>query len=230
MELKRRLLRRPRPYPDESLAGYVIRLTEANYYESPSRIFQMSGVRQRVIYANIFNQQKDNLSRLSFLCDVPETVLWSMTFPVVNQNHHRSRQTIKVFGNVVSTKTLDYLWVKFCPICLQASPYYRLIWNLSVVTACPFHCCLLIDKCPACQLPIQWFSPSVVRCSCQFDWRNYQPLALLSEQVTLSKHIYQLCQIAGLPDFESEQISPNNPVSQLNSSSLVSLLEALGIY
>lgn len=111
MKLKRRLLRRPKPYPDESLAGYIIRLTEANYYEFPGRIFQMSGLRQRVIYANIFNQEKDDLSRLSFLCDVPETILWSMTFPVVTPHPHRSRQTIKVFGNVVSIKTLDYLWV-----------------------------------------------------------------------------------------------------------------------
>lgn len=202
-----------------------MRLAEANYYESPSRIFQLSGLRQRVIYVNIFNPEKDDLSRLSLICDVPESSLWSMTFPVVAPHHHRSRQTIKVFGNVVSIKALEYLWVKFCPICLQASPYYRRIWNLSMVTACPFHHCLLINKCPACQLPIQWFSPSVVRCSCQFDWRNSQPEALESEQVTKSRHIYQLCQIAGLPDSERELRSPGNPAFHVDLNSLVNLLE-----
>lgn len=229
MQLKRRLLRRPRPYPDESLAGYIIRLSEANYYESPQRIFQLSGLRQKVTYVNIFAPEKDDLSQLSLICDVPENILWSMTFPVVTPHPHRRRQTIKVFGNVVSLKTLEYLWVKLCPICLQASPYYRLIWNLSAVTVCPFHYCLLIERCPACQLPIEWFNSSVVRCSCQFDWRNHQPEAVLSEQLTKSRQIYQLCQIADLPDFHSELISLHHQSEpDLDWNSLVNLLEGSG--
>ena len=176
MKLKRRLLRRPRPYPDESLAGYIIRLAEANYYSSTNQIFQMSGLRQRIIYANVFHPKQDDLSQLSFLCDVPESVLWSMAFPVVNKSRHLHKQMVEVFGEVVLTKTLEYLWVKLCPVCLQAEPYYRRIWNLSVVTACSIHDCLLLNTCPACQLPIGWVRNSVVRCSCQEDWRNYQPL------------------------------------------------------
>lgn len=191
MELKRRLLRRPRPYHDESLAGYIIRLTEANYYSSTNRIFQMSKLRRRAIYANVFHPKQDDLSELSFLCDVPESVLWSMAFPVVNQNPHRRRQMVKVFGDVVSIQALEDLWVKLCPLCLQAEPYYRRLWNLLVVTTCPVHHCLLIHICPACQLPIDWFRNSIVKCSCQEDWRYEGPPNSSRDAGVLEHHCFE---------------------------------------
>ncbi len=39
------LLRTPPPYEDESLAGYIIRLNESNYYDSPNWILQLAGLR-----------------------------------------------------------------------------------------------------------------------------------------------------------------------------------------
>ncbi|MEJ6485772.1 hypothetical protein N0Y54_31565 [Nostoc punctiforme UO1] len=38
------LLRTPTPYEDESLAGYLIRLNESNYYSSPKWILQLAGL------------------------------------------------------------------------------------------------------------------------------------------------------------------------------------------
>ncbi|WP_408036859.1 TniQ family protein [Tolypothrix bouteillei] len=62
MSNTQKLLRRPRPYPDESLAGYIIRLTENNYYHHPKLIFQISGLKTRGVYANVFIPEQDNLS------------------------------------------------------------------------------------------------------------------------------------------------------------------------
>ena len=36
------LLRTPAPYEDESLAGYILRLADSNYYESPNWILQLA--------------------------------------------------------------------------------------------------------------------------------------------------------------------------------------------
>lgn len=38
------LLRTPTPYEDESLAGYLIRLSESNYYYSSNWILQLAGL------------------------------------------------------------------------------------------------------------------------------------------------------------------------------------------
>ena len=223
----KRLLRRPRPYPDESLAGYIIRLTEANYYPSPKWIFQMSGLRLRGIYANIFNHEKDDLSRLSNFCDVETDILWSMAFPAITSSYPTVVKQAKVFGNVVPTNALNRNQVQLCPICLQEKPYYRSIWELSVARVCPFHHCLLINRCPQCQLQIQWSRPSVVLCSCQFDWRSCQPLVVESEQMVLSSHIYKLCHLAGLRGDLNFSVSPDNPVGQLNLESLFNFLVSM---
>ena len=70
LSCNKKLLRRPRPYPMESLAGYIIRLTENNHYPSVNWIFQMSGLKKRGIYANVFSPKTDNLSQL---CLISET-------------------------------------------------------------------------------------------------------------------------------------------------------------
>ncbi|MGQ4646635.1 TniQ family protein [Lyngbya aestuarii] len=135
----RRLLRRPRPYPDESLGGYIIRLTETNYYSSPKWIFQMSGLRARGIYGNVFNREKDDLSRLSNISDVEADILWSMAFPANTLIYPKAVKQVKVFGNIVPTDALNRQQIQLCPICLQEKPYYRFFWELSVVSACPLH-------------------------------------------------------------------------------------------
>ena len=38
------LLRTPPPYEDESLAGYLIRLAQSNYYPSPNWILRLAGL------------------------------------------------------------------------------------------------------------------------------------------------------------------------------------------
>jgi hypothetical protein len=223
----RKLLRRPRPYPDESLAGYIIRLTQANYYSSPKWIFQISGLRARGIYANVFNREKDDLSRLSNISDVEAGILWSMAFPANTFSYPKVVKQVKVFDHVVPTDALNRQQIKLCPICLQEKLYYRFFWELSVVSACALHHCLLIDRCPQCQEPIHWSRPKIAICSCQFDWRSFQPQALESEHITLSSLIYKLCHLGGSPLENNLIVSSDNPVTQLNLGSLVNLLVSL---
>ncbi len=45
---------------------------------------------------------------------------------------------------------------QYCPQCLvtEKTPYFRLEWRLSFMTACPRHLTLLIDRCPKCAEPV----------------------------------------------------------------------------
>jgi TniQ len=221
----KKLLRRPRPYPTESLASYIIRLAENNYYPQVNWIFQMSGLKRRGVYANVFSPKTDDLSQLCLLSETEEDVLWSMAFPSVNQSHFRTLNTVEVFGNVIPLSALKKNSVKLCPICLDDSPYYHQVWNLSIVTACSIHQCLLIDRCPQCQQEILWSRASIVKCKCQLDWRLVQPKFVEVEQVNLSSHVYNLCQLAGR--VSSQSLSIAHPVSHLSLNHLVTLLESL---
>ena len=224
----KRFLRRPLPYPDESLAGYIIRLSESNYYPSPNFIFQLSGLNKRGIYANVFHPGIDDLSQLSKISGIEESLLWLMTFPTVVPNPIKYGSSLKVFESIVPHYTLTKRKAKLCQICLQSKAYCRKIWDLSVVSVCPFHSCLLIDKCPKCFQNITWLRPSITRCNCGIDWRDYQPDEILDPQnLVLSLHIYKLCKIRNIESENFPNLSLLNPLCQLNLASLMQILFSL---
>lgn len=227
MYIGKKLLRRPRPEKDESLAGYIIRLTESNYYPSPNWIFQMSSLNKRGIHTNVFYPYKDDLQKLSLLSEVEEEILWSMAWTSNQQKHNINTNTIKIFGFLVPIRTLSPQKVKLCAVCLSSAPYCRAVWDLSLISACPLHHCLLIHYCPQCSKEIKWSRAKVTICNCGFDWRNYKPEILSMERVLLSKHIYNLCCIPGHDLEKINYDKTTNPVLELNLQDFVHLLYSL---
>ena len=59
------LLRTPPPYEDESLGGYLIRLAQSNYYDSPNWILRLAGLPvKRRISLSAQSHQPSRLSQL----------------------------------------------------------------------------------------------------------------------------------------------------------------------
>lgn len=59
--------------------------------------------------------------------------------------------------------------LQYCPLCLRedAEPYFRCHWRLALSTCCLHHRCMLRDRCPKCDAPIQFH-----RCSLEKPlWR-----------------------------------------------------------
>lgn len=217
----KQLLRRPHPCPGESLAGYMMRLAESNYYRTPHWIFQMSGLKIRSIYANVFYPAEDDLFQLSQISDTDVDTLWSMAFTPAGQLKSR-RYDVQVLGNVIPRVYLLRNRVKLCPICLQEAAYHRLIWDLTIVNTCPVHQCWLIDKCPKCHQFIEWNRPKIAKCRCRFDWRES---SVTAPSLDLSTYVYQLCQIPGVTSLPN--LGTNRFYSQLSLNQLLILLSAL---
>ena len=78
------LMKIPKPYGDESLAGYVLRLTEANFYEKVSYIYLMADLWEIVIKrsknGNLLNPFNDNMKKLSELINCSIKDLADLTF------------------------------------------------------------------------------------------------------------------------------------------------------
>ena len=47
--------------------------------------------------------------------------------------------------------------LQFCPECLKGDPqpYFRRIWRMAWLVACPIHGCLLLDRCEMCRRPVE---------------------------------------------------------------------------
>lgn len=174
------LLVTPPPYEDESLAGYILRLAQRNYYPSPNWILKLAGLKANSSIRLMCNRSEP--SRLSQLIQVNDEHLRGMAlFPheVVSEEDSFD-YTIYTYGR------------KLCPSCLKEALYCRKIWDWKIVKACPLHQCLLLEKCLGCQKSIRWSRPGVTRCRCGFDFRDALASPANLSQANLSVYLYGL--------------------------------------
>ncbi len=220
-----RLWAKPRmPIPDESLLGFVIRLTERNGYEAPYMVLQPAGLKATGVIKGssfIFSKSLD-LSGLAEISGVPETELKRMAYPPADTPESLGCENL-FFGAAVPQYVIRINYAKVCPECLRESAHCRRAWDLAVVTTCPVHRCMLIDECPKCASRIHWNRSATSVCpSCEFDWRHGDAAAV-EQEIKLSRHIHRLC---GLPAGEDEQndLRGTNPLLDLGLGDLISVL------
>lgn len=164
------LLRTPVPQPGESLMGYILRLAEANYYESPKWILDLAGLKMdnlRNGWRKLCDDRVDftlfkQITRLS------EEEVNEMKHEIISDSDYE--QCDAQWDVPINSLRFDRPMV--CPGCLRENPYCRKFWDLPVVTVCPQHHSLLLNICPDCREPITWNRKSVSRCRCGCDWRE----------------------------------------------------------
>jgi hypothetical protein len=224
------LLRTASPYKDESLAGYILRLTEKNYYESPRWIWQLAGLSQYICNPNRLFPPQDNLDRLSQATGVKEDILWSMTFPPVNPQTgilSSPFSKVAVFNQVTLRYMIHTQTTKVCSQCLVESLYVRKLWDLSFVTACPVHRCLLIDQCVNCRKYLTWWRSKVAQCPCGFDWRELNVVPLPEAEVVFCKYVHQLCGLTVARKNNWQQDLESNSHIELNLENLIGVIVSL---
>ncbi len=176
------LLRRPVPYPDESLRGYLIRLAQVNH-TSPRKLYKLSSLFAGVDPKSLLmTTGKADLSKLSILTNLDEQRLLDLTF--FNQLGKYAHQEVEVLRHISSFGTCSMAFCQVCPLCLLEQPYHRKLWEIRSVTTCPIHHCRLISQCPECQRFISPIRRFVTCCKCMFDYRK--------------------CKITKVPEFETK--------------------------
>lgn len=213
-----RLLVRGSPHVDESLMGYVLRLTEANGYETPSWILKMAELEYRQLHhscAFVFKHGA-GLKVLAEVAGVGGAELERLTHP-----RQRDSSLCRFFGQPVMQYAVRPAHPKLCQACLSESPFCRRVWELSLVTACPRHGCLLIDECPKCGRRLSWVRERVSVCPCKFDWRKSVATPVDDAQLSLTRHVHRLC---GLPARDERRLHGNerNHLSNLGLQDLLS--------
>lgn len=215
------LLRRPRPYVDEDLAGYILRLCHINRYSSPQWIYNLAEIPHYAANGNFFDRTTRDLSQLAQLLSIDESTLWKMAFC---DSKSSKLVTVEFFGRPLPTYNLSKQTAKVCPYCLAEKPYCRKIWNLIPLTVCPIHHCLLVDICPQCDRPIRWDRNSVNECKyCELDWRDVRS-EILELTDTIPSHLLSTaCGLEQLGKAELQLISDRNPILNLELEHLISL-------
>jgi hypothetical protein len=215
-----RLLVTPSPESDESLIGYVLRLTQRNGYETPTVILTATGLNLNALHNRqfAFGGQWD-MSPLSRLTGVTTDILLSLKYdPAPSKT---SIYRYYVLGHPIQRYFIRIERPKLCPHCLRESNYCRRLWELSPVTACPIHRRMLLDKCPGCGKSVSWVRHRVSICPCGYDWLEARTTPVGESELNVIRRIHRLCgqTSGGNPPAKTE-----NPLDSLDLEHCLSAL------
>ena len=155
------------PYPDESLAGFLFRLTVAQGYLSTNHMLAPTGdvsPTNRPEPALLANYAKLSGCKISEL----EPLGWGPPHP------HRGSFRGRSLPNAMFRGTREYSRARCaCPQCLDESDHHRAWWDIVAISACPAHSARLIDACRRCGMSFSWKRGRDLRaCKCGADIRN----------------------------------------------------------
>ena len=175
-----------KPYHDELLSSWVVRLSRAYGMEAGRfcvSVWRHSTFWSRDIDKGIYPEVLEGLidRTATPLPRVFNTTFWG----------YRSFPAWDLYDNGVSPWLLSIglrgrrrhrPWLQYCPSCLydDDDPYFRRQWRLMFVTVCPRHRCQLLDRCVAWSAPcnidqVPSAAEAITHCyRCQFDVRRAQ--------------------------------------------------------
>ena len=162
---------RPQPRPREAAMGYLIRLAQANGFETPRQFWRATQTGPSAVpFENVLKRAGVSDRQRHFLMG-PLPHYWKslVSYPpglVVNDYNHS--------------------FVRWCPVCLEKSPYLRGVWGLKLQCVCTKHQLMLADRCPACTGTQRFERCDVALCRCGAK-------LAAAERITVPHALCQMC-------------------------------------
>lgn len=143
---------------DESLPGYVIRLSHANGVR-PSFLMKRTALQ---IGYEFRSTDFDLLASLS--ASDPKALARASFAPDDEPGGHQ------VNGSALTRPHFLTYGARVCPECVQERGYIDRLWHLRAYAVCHRHGKLLVDHCEGCARPIRWLRQKLNRCDCGHLW------------------------------------------------------------
>ncbi|MDU0204001.1 TniQ family protein [Paenibacillus sp. MAH-36] len=172
------LLKRSEPMEGESLRGFILRISERNLLEPDCMIIYKSvGLKKYNKTKNILIPDEEvniNLFELSILLGVDQYKLDQML--LFNQisteiQSENMKKQIRHLGTCLNKQ-------RICPECFKMEQFHKSIWEISLLTVCPTHKCLMVDFCKECGRNIDPYRKELLFCKCGFDFRNSEVICM----------------------------------------------------
>lgn len=169
------------PFPDECLAGLILRYAELYHFRNPHALFsRLAGPKRLLSSYALLDPAGPDWRQVTRLLNLSgqEATRMSLRMP--------SPRSLSLRGNPINLDFADCSIRQVCPDCLREQAYHRDTWLLAITPACPRHRTPLIRECPACSVPLKWTGHNVCACSnpdCQFDLREARLPELPEERI-----------------------------------------------
>ncbi len=155
---------RYKPLPDELLSSWLVRLAHGHGLKVQTFCNLIFGNRLQV-----WNRDIDRLAppwlvdALALHTGTPIATAYSTTLKVYDgilfHNPRPSGHLNWILSLKIYHRVREGFGQQFCPRCLagDATPYFRKAWRLCLSTTCPWHRCMLHDRCHACGAAASFF-------------------------------------------------------------------------
>lgn len=210
-----KLLITPKPEKDEGFISYLLRLTEANSYDTPSWILSLSGIDYMELqwkFTFIFSCSEGFKQLAELTGNAISDLIELLYLPAPSPKTITCDGNYNFYGAFFNRSIIRPHCPKVCVKCLNESGYCRRVWDCSLVTVCPLHECLLVDTCPKCKRRLRPIRNRLSVCICGCNWSELQPDLRCEHEIAVSRRIYQLCGLLPL-DHPSKEL--RNPLQSL---------------
>ena len=141
------LLIKPIPYPEESAASFLLRAAQQNNHSS---IYNMLGIKNIQFLAeqapNCFLYELPRFKYVLQVLDLDPTFA-SLALERDKPTMCSARKWGKLKIDCKLFKPHEY---SYCPKCLAEKPFFKKLWLLKPIYACPIHSVYLLDQCYQC--------------------------------------------------------------------------------
>jgi hypothetical protein len=201
----------PKPEKDEGFISYLLRLTEANGYDTPSWILSLSGIDHMELqwkFTFVFSCSEGAKKLAKLTGNTPSDLIGLLYLPAPSSKHTTCDVDYNFYGAFVNRSIIRPHCPKVCVQCLAESGYCRRVWDCSLVTVCPIHECLLLDTCPKCKRRLKAIRNRLSVCVCGCDWSELQLDRRCEHEIAVSRRIYQLCRLLPLDHHSKGRLNP----------------------
>ena len=216
------LLRTPDPRPNESVQGYILRVSEINRYDTPWHVLQHAGYEQGETFNAAFRAD-----RLAAILGKDPGLLerhayWGRSADGVSE-YRINGQGI---GRGLNYSPLRLTRPAICPACIDAKGMADACWDLATFVACPTHGTRLLERCADCGSALSWYRPGLLVCSCGATLER-MPTERASSSVVALMHVIE-AKVHGVPVEVIGELD-GFPVKALLDMPLESMLRMIAI-
>jgi hypothetical protein len=155
------LIYHPRPFDDEGLQGFMLRISEGNYLPNSRYLWEGNQSSLETLAGYLGLNDSDPLKTLQ------QQLNNQGTLPVWNRKYGRA-----------------------CPECLRQQSYWKQYWELSMASCCPHHGLVLQETCHRCGTPINWQRNSLLHCSCGRSYSGLVEENASAEEIRFNRILY----------------------------------------
>jgi hypothetical protein len=212
-------MRTPAYHVLESPLHYILRLSEANGYSTPTVVMAlaMNDEDSRVL-------ARWNYARLNRVLPKCRHVPATFGYRWSGSNHICD---LSLLGKYVLARHLHAPHAGICPECVAELGYLPAWWDLKYAVACPDHLRMFVNVCPTCSKPLSHLRCGLLSCSCGASLFTKSEEAPAAELLSLMQLLREKVEQVGSGVTTVRSARPLKP-GDLSLGMLCRIIEAIG--